>query len=51
MGLRPLCQRGKALGPAPNRIGKAILGPRHLGKQPLSMGFPNDARHLAALSS
>lgn len=50
MGVRPLCQRGKALGPTPNWIGKAILGPRHLGKRPRSAGFPDDARHLAALS-
>lgn len=51
MGVRPVCQRGEAQEPALNRIGKAVLGLRHPGKQQwLPGGFPDGARCLAALS-
>ena len=51
MGVSPVRQRGEAQEPAFNRIGKAMLGLRHLRKQQwLSVGFPDDARCLAVLS-
>ena len=44
MGVRPACQRGEVLEPVFNRISKAALGPRHLGRQRrLCVGFPDDA--------